>query len=80
MPLYEYECKSCHHVVEVLVRHATGERDPNDRKCPECGSAKLDRVLSVTASPMTKSGSSLPMASGAESCGMPRCCGGGCKM
>ncbi len=75
MPLYEYECKSCDHVVEVLVRNATEAVE-----CPDCGSSKLDRVLSVTAAPAMKGGSSLPMASSGESCSMPRCCGGGCQM
>ncbi len=75
MPLYEYECKSCDQIVELLVR-TTGEK----LACPDCGSAGLDRVLSVTASPNVRGNSSLPVTAGGEPCSMPRCCGGGCQM
>lgn len=74
MPLYEYECKSCDRIVEMLVRNF-------DEKiaCPDCGQGDLDRVLSVTAAPSVKGGTNLPVAGGGEACGMPRCCGGGCQ-
>ncbi len=72
MPLYEYECKTCDQVIELLMRSA------NEKPiCPDCGEAKLERVLSVPAAPAVRSGSSLPVSSG-EGCGAPRCCGGGC--
>ena len=74
MPLYEYECKSCGQVVEVLVR------SPNETaECPECGKSGLERQLSVPAAPAVKGGGSLPVAGSGESCGAPRCCGGGCQ-
>ncbi|MDG2222812.1 MAG: zinc ribbon domain-containing protein [Rubripirellula sp.] len=69
MPLYEFECKSCQTVVEVLVRSETEKSD-----CPSCGGSKLERLLSVPASPAVR-GKSLPTTS--EGCGAPRCCGGG---
>ncbi len=75
MPLYEYECKSCDQIVEVLVRS-----DNDVATCPDCGDEKLTRVFSVPASPSVKGKSSLPMAGSGESCGAPRCCGGGCQM
>ncbi|QDT06361.1 Zinc ribbon domain protein [Rubripirellula lacrimiformis] len=79
MPLYEYECKSCTQVVELLIRSAEDERSAKNAgmQCPECGKSDLERIFSVPASPAVKSGKSLPMAGG-ESCGAPRCCGGGC--
>lgn len=75
MPLYEYECKSCDQLVEVLVR-SQSERV----ECPTCGGARLDRVFSVPAAPAVKTQSSLPVAGPNEGCGAPRCCGGGCQM
>ncbi len=74
MPLYEYECHSCKQTVEALVRNA---EEPV--RCPECGSKKLERVLSVPAAPAMGAKASLPMA-GEGDCGAPRCCGGGCQM
>ncbi|MCC9643734.1 zinc ribbon domain-containing protein [Rhodopirellula sp. JC740] len=75
MPLYEYECKSCDDVVEILVRSPD-----EDVACPKCENSELTRVLSVPAAPSMSNGSSLPMAGGGEACGAPRCCGGGCQM
>ncbi len=66
MPLYEYECKSCESVVEVLVR-SQGEQV----ECPHCGEQKLNRLLSVPAAHSSKSAASLPVAGSGESCGAP---------
>lgn len=74
MPLYEYECKSCDQVVEVLVRSPS-----ETAECPECGESGLERQLSVPAAPAVKGGARLPVAGSGESCGAPRCCGGGCQ-
>lgn len=74
MPLYEFECKSCETIVEVLVR-STSEKSV----CPDCGNSEVRRLLSVPASPAVKGKSNLPVARGEESCGAPRCCGGGCQ-
>jgi putative FmdB family regulatory protein len=67
MPLYEYACQKCEHTFEALVM--------GDEKveCPECQSAKLERLLSVPARPRSE-GSSLPMHcnSAGPPCG-PRC-------
>jgi putative FmdB family regulatory protein len=43
MPIYEYECRSCKHRFEALVR--IGEVPP----CPSCQGADLERVLSLFA-------------------------------
>lgn len=43
MPLYEYECRSCHHQFELLVREQTV------LACPSCQSEELDKQLSVFA-------------------------------
>ncbi len=71
MPLYEYECHGCEKTVEVLVRNATEQPI-----CPTCGSKKLEKLLSVAASPAIV-GQSLPVAQAGGNCGRPQC-GSGC--
>lgn len=75
MPLYEYECPDCEKSVEMLVR------TPEEKvECPGCGTEKLTRLMSAPAAPNMNGAksSSLPVAAG-DSCGAPRCCGGGCN-
>jgi putative FmdB family regulatory protein len=43
MPLYEYECRDCHHQFELLVRERTL------LACPACQSEELEKRLSVFA-------------------------------
>jgi putative FmdB family regulatory protein len=43
MPLYEYECRNCHHQFELLVRESTV------LACPSCSSEELEKQLSVFA-------------------------------
>lgn len=43
MPIYEYQCDSCGHHLEVLQKIA----DKPLRKCPDCGKPKLKRLLSA---------------------------------
>ena len=40
MPIYEYECRSCRHQFEQLLR--TGDT----AACPQCKSSDLERLLS----------------------------------
>lgn len=44
MPIYEYECKKCHHRFERIQKFS----DPHVKKCPECGGA-VELVLSAPA-------------------------------
>jgi putative FmdB family regulatory protein len=44
MPLYEYECKKCHHRFEKIRKFS----DPPMKKCPECGGA-VEQLLSAPA-------------------------------
>jgi len=70
MPIYEYVCDECGHPFEALV---FGAERP---KCPECGSSKLEKQLSLFAvndeQPPPPSGDcdSCPHAGGVGSCGM----------
>jgi putative FmdB family regulatory protein len=75
MPLYEYTCQKCHSDFELLIR---GSEQP---KCPDCGSAKLEKHFSVPAA-HTRGSSSLPVCSpeSAGGCGLPQCGMGGCQM
>jgi len=41
MPIYEYKCSKCSAVFEALVR---GNEKP---VCPECGSKRLKKLVSV---------------------------------
>ncbi|HTN43385.1 MAG TPA: FmdB family zinc ribbon protein [Nitrospiria bacterium] len=42
MPIYEYECESCHHRVEVMQKI----NDPPFKTCEQCG-GKLNKVISA---------------------------------
>jgi len=43
VPVYEYACMDCKKAVSVLVRRVTDDAQPS---CPECGGAKLHRLIS----------------------------------
>ncbi|SFS04321.1 putative regulatory protein, FmdB family [Granulicella pectinivorans] len=44
MPLYEYECKTCHKHTEKIQKFS----DPEITVCPHCG-GELERVISAPA-------------------------------
>jgi putative FmdB family regulatory protein len=44
MPLYEYECKKCHHRVEKIQSFSARHM----KKCPDCGGA-LEQLISAPA-------------------------------
>ena len=76
MPIYEYSCQACEKKFEHL------HRSMNDRervKCPECGSTKTARALSVFAvgaeGARTKSSAAAPGMCGR--CGGPDPCASG---
>lgn len=49
MPIYDYRCQECGKTFETLVRSS------NVPACPECGSAHLEKLLSIPAPPVTQS-------------------------
>jgi len=74
MPLFEYRCETCSHVVEILVRN--GEQPA----CPECGEVHLQKLFSEPAAAVmgaSAAGQSLPVTSacspGPLPCS-PTCC------
>ena len=44
MPLYEYQCKKCHHRFERIQKFS----DPHIKKCPDCG-GPVEQVISAPA-------------------------------
>ena len=68
MPLYEYQCKKCHHRFERIQKFS----DPHIKKCPDCG-GPVEQTISAPAVQFKGSGwyvtdyakkSSTPSASG----------------
>ncbi len=51
MPIYEYQCKKCSEVFEIL--HGFNEEPP--KKCEECG-GKLEKLISLSAFHLKGSG------------------------
>src|SRR3989442_8381838 len=51
MPLYEYQCKKCHHRFEKIQKFS----DPHVKKCPDCG-GPVEQVISAPAVPFQSSG------------------------
>jgi putative FmdB family regulatory protein len=77
MPLYEFDCDTCHHHSEQLIRSSHDQP-----LCPRCGSAKMTKLLSSIAVPVIQGGkgsnrSSEPMPMPGN-CGRPQCGSGGC--
>lgn len=66
MPIYEYRCQKCEQVFEHLARSMNGE---SRVACPECGSSKTERMLSVFAAHQGVSAQGCP----ALPPGAPRC-------
>jgi len=44
MPIYEYLCRECQHRFEYLLL-----RSPVEAKCPACGSANLEQLISTSS-------------------------------
>ena len=73
MPIYEYKCERCEEAFEFL------QRGKEKARCPECGSRKLTKLLSVFASLPTTN--SMPKCEGSTpTCGPDKCRSGGCGL
>jgi len=48
MPIYEFYCPDCHVIFNFFSRSVNTEKRPS---CPKCGKIRLDRRMSVFASP-----------------------------
>jgi len=72
MPIYEYRCRDCDAMFDVLVRDGTAVT------CPHCGSPSLDKLISA---PFVSSGRATRQAGHTccgreERCATPPCSGG----
>jgi putative FmdB family regulatory protein len=56
MPIYEYRCRDCNHLFQKLQPMGAGV---DGVTCPSCGSARVERQLSVFAS-SSSAGSASP--------------------
>ena len=48
MPIYEYECRDCEKEVSIFFLSFADARN-EEAVCPECGSGKLERIVSGVA-------------------------------
>jgi putative FmdB family regulatory protein len=72
VPLYQYTCQKCNATFDQLVR--TADRD-SKIKCPECGSTKTARALSLIAVGGESKGAASPDSPACGRCGEVGGCG-----
>jgi len=70
MPIYEYKCRRCGEVFEVLSR---GSASKDAVACTACGAADAEKILSLPATPRVKHGHCA--GRGGTECGHSPCCG-----
>jgi len=75
MPIYEFHCAQCGQDSEVPVRTTHWE----GTKCPQCGSKKLAKKLSVFASNTPAASTGTDSACATNSGGGCGCCRAGVK-
>ncbi|APV43476.1 putative regulatory protein, FmdB family [Dehalogenimonas formicexedens] len=78
MPIYDYKCRACGHVTELLVSY-TGKCQ--DFSCSSCGGTDLERQRSVPivlsrCNPGGKTCCGAEDRSQVSGCGGGGCCGG----
>jgi len=61
MPIFEYKCQQCGHVFEVFTQRVAGGEAP---RCRECGSPRVDRILSAFSGRVGGGAGCAPNASG----------------
>ena len=69
MPIYEYKCRECDLVFEVLKRSRLSESDAE--RCPGCGGEETDKLYSSFAGmvPVAAGGGGCPSAGRGGACG-----------
>lgn len=55
MPIYEYECRNCREIFEVIQKYGDGNEEIS---CPKCNTDKPNRLLSVFCSGTPKGATS----------------------
>ncbi len=70
MPIYEYQCRKCNEVSEILQLNRNSKE-----VCPKCGADALEKLISTVNTSIKGPSSGCDMAG---SCGVPSsCCAGG---
>lgn len=73
MPIFEYECKTCEDVFEVLTK------SDSQVSCPECGSGEVEKKFSAFASYIKHSSQvAPPCQSNQPGCNLGKCGSGYC--
>ncbi len=68
MPIYEYKCKDCGKVIEIL------KKGSESVECPECGSKNLEKLISRPGAILMESSSHPTTCCGrTEPCDRPPC-------
>ncbi|MEI8173499.1 MAG: zinc ribbon domain-containing protein [Deltaproteobacteria bacterium] len=67
MPIYEFKCKKCDTIFEILFR-SSNER--LDLSCPSCRSKKVDRMMSLFGG---KIGNTSAGGAGCSTCSATSC-------
>jgi len=67
MPIYSYICKECGNAFDLLVGVTAGS---SEKKCPKCGSQKIEKTLSSFSFRMGQSSS----GGSTGSCSSGGCC------
>ncbi len=77
MPIYEYKCRDCSEIKEILIK---SENNSNNIQCDSCGSRDMVKMISrpnVRVSqgiaPMPKCGKETTCCGSAEPCEKPPC-------
>ena len=65
MPIYEYRCRICSAVTEVLVLTTD---DEDNVKCDGCGSPKVEKLLSVAAIAVKHGSGDVPVCGRESAC------------
>ena len=74
MPIYDYRCRVCGKITEIIV---TGSDDREPRSCPECGSREVERLLSAPVLLKGHQHSGGTCCGREERCDRPPCSSGG---
>ncbi len=67
MPIFEYQCRACGSKFEKIVSSSAAET-----ACKDCGSAQVDKLLSVFALAGVSRSPHLPETGPCGACGAPR--------
>lgn len=77
MPIYEYRCQACGHMVELLQKmNSQSAGEP----CPACGGTDLRKVISAHQVGKSQVSSRMPACSSTGNCVPSGGCCSGCGM